>query len=89
MDPNLVPGFPQAHRAVTQLGGLLLGPDAAASLALVALAAAAPAMKAELLADIADDLAALAGQLPPGAGPLAQVAESLDKASYEIRRQLQ
>lgn len=89
-NPDDVAGYRQAVAAIQQLGGVLLSPESARLLALATLHVSGPAVRAELLADIADDLAELAAQViePDGAFALAQAAYGLDYASHEIRTAL-
>jgi hypothetical protein len=73
-----VPGFTPAMSAIRHLGGLLLPEDVAQRFAMVALAAAVPHMRAELLADLADELA----------DDFPEVATVLDNASHQLRKAL-
>lgn len=90
-NPEDLAGYRQAVAAIEQVGGVLLTPEAARLLALVALHMSGPAVRAELLADIADDLVELASQVaePDGAFALTQAAYSLDLAGYQIRAALE
>ena len=85
-----VPGFGPALEAVRRAGGVLLTEDAARALTLLALAVAGPHIKAEHLADMADDLAETAGRMHSGEGAatLLKLSASLDLASHQLRRQL-
>lgn len=88
--PSLVPGFEPAARAIRAAGGIMLGDQAAATLALVALEAARPHMQAEGLADLADDMLDMALALSPGdeSGVLFRLSVALDQASHDIRGKL-
>ncbi len=85
-----LPGFLRALEAVRRAGGVLLSDDAARALTLLALHSATPLIKAEVLADTADDLAEVAELLPAGddTGLLLRLAGALDDASHQIRRSL-
>lgn len=85
-----VPGFRQALEAVRRAGGVLLTEDAARALTLLALAIAGPLIKAENLADIADDLADMSTRMPTGEGAsvLLRLSASLDLASHQLRKAL-
>lgn len=85
-----VPGFLPALQAVCRVGGVLMAGNVGLALTSAALEAAGPHIRAEVLADIADDLASTAATIwpPEHAWPLAQMAEALDHASYEIRKAL-
>lgn len=78
IDVRHVPGFTAAMSAVRHLGGILLSEEAAQRFALVALAAATPHMRAELLADLADELG----------DDFPEVATVLDTASHQLRKAL-
>jgi hypothetical protein len=81
-------GFPQALDALRRVGGVLLPDDAAHALAAALVAVVTPLIKAETLADIADDLADMAhhfGEHEPTGLALNHVARSLDSASAQIR----
>lgn len=81
-------GFEQARDALRRVGGVLLPDDAANALAAALLMVATPLIKAETLADIADDLTDIARQFDrfePTALALVNVAHSLDSASAQIR----
>jgi hypothetical protein len=84
-----IPGFAQALAAVQRGGGVLLSADAARQLTMAALFVAGPHVRAEVLADTADDIAAMAEHLPPAdTVQLLQVATALDQASHDIREAL-
>ena len=56
--PHEVTGFPAAADVLQRVGGVLLSPDAAAALALALIGTVEPYIKADVLADLADDLLA-------------------------------
>jgi len=81
-------GYRQALDALRRVGGVLLPDDAAQALAAALLMVATPLIKAETLADIADDLAEIAhhfGEHEPTGLALNHLARSLDSASAQIR----
>lgn len=84
------PGFPSALAVIQRAGGVLLTAEAAHRLTVLALAAAGPHIRAEVLADIADDLAGTAETFPTGhiSGVLLQLAGAFDRASHDIREAL-
>lgn len=74
-----VPGFPQALLAVRRAGGVLLTEDAARQITILAMAAATPFIKAEVLADTSDDLLDM---------QMHELAELFDQISHHIRQEL-
>lgn len=88
-----IPGALPALEAVQYAGGVLLSPLAAEQLVFATLHAADPLIRADLLADIADDaLFAALRQLElgfiEGAVALQEFGDALDHASHEIRKAL-
>lgn len=90
INPNEVPGFREALSAIRRAGGVLLPFEAAAALAASAIAAAAPHIRAETLADTADDILDMALAYPPGpeSGVLLALAGALDQISFTVRKEL-
>ena len=81
-------GFPHALDALRRVGGVLLPDDAAQALAAALVAVVTPVIKAEALADVADDMTEMSehfGQHTPTGAALAALARSLDSASAQIR----
>lgn len=73
-----VPGFLPALAAVRDAGGVLLGEEAARHLTILALAVATPHMRAEIMADLADELHEL----------MPEVSTFLDSVSAQLREAL-
>lgn len=91
--PHEVTGFAAAADVLQRVGGVLLAPDAAAALALALIATVEPHIKADVLADLADDLFDRAWELidhgdMPGAEALGNQAWAYDRASHDIRGRL-
>lgn len=99
--PNEVTGWEAGVDALMRVGGVLLTPDAANALSLVLTLTVTPFVKADVLADISDDLAelALAELAPTDRGcprlraldrwrVLTDASNALDLASHEIRKAL-
>lgn len=95
IDPHDTPGFSAALAAVEALG-VLNNPESRSRLVVLVLYVAGPHIRAEALADMADeadDIAELWRTLDPengadGALALSQFALSLDQASAQIREAL-
>lgn len=88
-----IPGALPALEAVQYVGGVLLTPSAAEQLAFAALHAADPHIRADLLADIADDAYGQALDLfalghHEQAFTLQDFGRALDQASHQIREAL-
>lgn len=90
-DPNEYAGYRVAVRVLEQAGGVLMPGDAARALALLVLHATGPHVRAELLADISDDLAELSGRATSegGRNALSEVSYALDLASHQLRTTLE
>jgi hypothetical protein len=91
--PHEVTGFAAAADVLQRVGGVLLAPDAAAALALALIGTVEPHLKADVLADLADELMDRVRDLVyetniPGATAVWHVAVAYDRASYEIRERL-
>ena len=91
--PHEVTGFPAAADVLQRVGGVLLSPDAAAALALALIGTVEPYIKADVLADLADDLmdqtkAAVMRDDIRGAVALWGQAVAYDRASNDIRKRL-
>jgi hypothetical protein len=81
-------GFTRGRAALMHVGGVLLTEHAANMLAAALVIAVAPVIKAEALADVADDLAEMAhhfGEHEPTGLALNHLAHALDSASAQIR----
>jgi len=91
--PHEVTGFAQAADVLQRVGGVLLSPDAAAALALALISTVEPWLKADVLADLADDLMdqvrdlTYAGKIIPAVA-LWDLAIAYDRASHDIRERL-
>lgn len=90
-NPEEYAGYRLAVQVIERAGGVLMPGDAARALALLVLHVTGPAVRAELLADIADDLAELAGHsfTEAGAVALTEVAYALDLAGHQLRTTLE
>jgi hypothetical protein len=87
------PGFTSALAIVQRAGGVLLTDQAAFRLTTLALAAAGPHIRADMLADTADDITEAGRRWEAnGVGEVAAamygLARSLDQASHDIREAL-
>jgi len=84
-----VPGFTAGRKPLNAMvaAGVLSADDADAAVLLVLLAAA-PYIKAECLADVADATAELAADNPQHAEPIGEVARLLDRIGDQIRKEL-
>jgi hypothetical protein len=85
-----LPGFSDAVEVLRRVGGVLLPADAAHALSGALILTVTPHVKAETLADIADDLYAAADQSPHPRvyRELRAFADALDTASHHIREAL-
>jgi hypothetical protein len=95
IEPGEAPGFPEALAIITQVGGVLLSQEAAVRLAIAAVAAAGPAIRAEVLADLSDDLRDAATEWSAhgreawtAVQALELFAHHLDQASHDVREAL-
>lgn len=90
-NPEEYAGYRAAVRVLEQAGGVLMPGDAARALALLVLHATGPHVRAELLADLSDDLAELSEFSGSGGGrkALTEVAHALDLASHQLRTALE
>jgi hypothetical protein len=91
--PHEVTGFAAAADVLQRVGGVLLAPDAAAALALALIGTVEPHLKADVLADLADDLGDQVRDLvhagkTPAAVVLWDLSIAYDRASHEIRKRL-
>lgn len=87
-DPHETPGFTPALIAMTRVGGVLLSHEAAYRLALVALEAAGPLIRADQLLRIADDMDARAADVPGHYAGLRDMAAELRAAGQQIQEAL-
>lgn len=84
------PGFVPALAAVELLCAGLLSPREARRLTLVALATADPLIRADVLANLSDDVLELAAGIPADESRvLLQLSSAFDQSSHEIREALQ
>lgn len=86
-DPNEYAGYRTAVRVLEQAGGVLMPGDAARALALLVLHATGPAVRAEILADLADDALELGLQV--GSAALVDYGHALDLISHQLRSALE
>lgn len=82
-NPEHYAGYRTAVHVLEQAGGVLMPGDAARALALLVLHATGAAVRAEVLADLADDALELGLQLH--SGPLVDFGYALDLASHHLR----
>lgn len=90
MDPMLTPGFRPALAAVNAACQGRLDPELAYRAVLVALAVAGPLIRADQLADLADEISDMAAPLcgtAPGS-TLESLAAIVDQAGHDIREAL-
>lgn len=86
-NPEDYAGYRVAVRVLEQAGGVLMPGDAARALALLVLHATGPAVRAEILADLADDALDLGLQL--GSAALVDFGHALDLAGHRLRTALE
>lgn len=86
-NPHEYAGYRTAVRVLEQAGGVLMPGDAARALALLVLHATGPAVRAEVLADLADDATDLGLRL--GSAALSDFGYALDLASHQLRAALE
>lgn len=86
-NPNDYAGYRTAVQVLEQAGGVLMPGDAARALALLVLHATGPEVRAEILADLADDALDLGLQL--GSAALVDFGHALDLAGHRLRTALE
>lgn len=86
-NPNEYAGYGLAVQVMERAGGVLMPGDAARALALLVLHVTGPAVRAEVLADLADDAMELGLQV--GSAALVDFGHALDLAGHRLRTALE